>query len=1403
MKKFYSLLLTLVMVLGGLALASQAWAVDANGKYLAGQTYDGGIDGNVTQIDAGEPATEKGQITGADTVTHTINGEGTLSLRGDNYNFAGNIVFESGTLNLYDRLQFIKYLSNFTFNGAYVNASDLTAALDTLKTTPTIENKDIVLSKIVNLTYLIPTLSWGTALNTAIISFNNNNTADLATNSLTIAAGKAARFDLTGDSKLTFENFNIALATDARVITVRTDGILLLTGDDGTQYIFQNNKLAFMPPNVRETGLINNSGHLLISNIHFINNRANYGSPIYNAAGKTISFFGTSNFENNMGNYSGVIHNDSGGILNFFGPANFINNSLRIMSDRTGAIYNAGGTINFFGEALFSGNVGRYGGAMYLLTSSNSGSGAVTFFEKAVFEQNSINLDGVANGGAINLSDGTLTFKKGVIFLENKTLDSGGAIYAQPTLATYAGVINLYGNSSFVGNVANINGQAMYHGGALYLGNYMTLNVNLAEGEETLFSGNTANGVPNSIYFSTAAAGQEVYFNLTTAATNSVLTMHDPMAGAVSNGLVSISMTGPGRWDLGGDSSFSGDGLKSFSIGSGSTLYLYREGEVQNVSGNDVASGKISLLGNSTSNAFNLAIDATLGVGGGNVIATTDGTISLNLGSTLAFNLVGFDDSGVPMLRLDGTIDLPGSGKISLDLLSMPEDDGFYEYTLVQTKDNYALTATNFNQTVTYLGENLNPNRYKVTLTFVDNLIKAGLSVQDAFSSAYLVWTGQKNSTWEALTENWLDDGIAGKFTAGDIVNFDNDGAFTDIDLGPGITAAGVYVRGGKDYSFNLGSLSIDSKVGGWSNNTAASGKLVLGAFARGANDVVITNFNGTLDLTATTGNSFENGIDLYSGRLLISKSEQLGGNLDKVGFQASRPVVLVEPINDLIQALTKNSGISEALAEYVRIIALARQNGSLPALLIKSNVSVSFNGNNSNEQRLNLADGKSGAIQFDSNAILYFETNKADNGGALNIGEGSLFSLIKGSGWGSFIFTNNQATENGGAISNQGLISMDQVHFESNKAINGNGGAIYNDNGQILLINGNSLKENTAEKGGAIFSQGADSHLYLEQVEFYNNSATIQGGAIYLGTGGSASINLADNLTTVYFQNYANGLPNSIYFAGNNVFNVNLGGQSRLEILDPMSGEGKIDITQKGTGIWALGGETIFTGETTFSVNGGTLLLLRASEMSFPDGSFVQSGKINLSSESSFNLASGAVLELRGGNSITAGKINLATGSTLAFHLNTNSTSPVLTLTGTTAVTGTGKIQIDFASLSLTNAGLKYFTLVDSSNGAFTAQNVNTTATLRGEEITAYSLGGGSLDITIDGGDIKAVLDLKNPQTSEILTWLGSGISSGWNITAEDNWKNSSSNPTGFMHGDIVNFDGTGTIPTGIALNP
>ena len=80
-----------------------------------------------------------------------------------------------------------------------------------------------------------------------------------------------------------------------------------------------------------------------------------------------------------------------------------------------------------------------------------------------------------------------------------------------------------------------------------------------------------------------------------------------------------------------------------------------------------------------------------------------------------------------------------------------------------------------------------------------------------------------------------------------------------------------------------------------------------------------------------------------------------------------------------------------------------------------------------------------------------------------------------------------------GGAIYNYGVLSLNKDTFTNNTATN-DGGAIFNMGGNVNETN-DTFNNNTAtNEGGAIYNEGP---LFISQDTFNNNSAN-EGGAIY-----------------------------------------------------------------------------------------------------------------------------------------------------------------------------------------------------------------------------------------------------------------------------------------------------------------
>ncbi len=85
-----------------------------------------------------------------------------------------------------------------------------------------------------------------------------------------------------------------------------------------------------------------------------------------------------------------------------------------------------------------------------------------------------------------------------------------------------------------------------------------------------------------------------------------------------------------------------------------------------------------------------------------------------------------------------------------------------------------------------------------------------------------------------------------------------------------------------------------------------------------------------------------------------------------------------------------------------------------------------------------------------------------------------------------------NGNTNNGGAIKNLGLLSLNDVNFQNNTA--NRGGAIYNDDGTLTTSNSTFTNNTATERGGAICSDGKST---MSGNTFIDNTAT-NGGAIY-----------------------------------------------------------------------------------------------------------------------------------------------------------------------------------------------------------------------------------------------------------------------------------------------------------------
>lgn len=155
-------------------------------------------------------------------------------------------------------------------------------------------------------------------------------------------------------------------------------------------------------------------------------------------------------------------------------------------------------------------------------------------------------------------------------------------------------------------------------------------------------------------------------------------------------------------------------------------------------------------------------------------------------------------------------------------------------------------------------------------------------------------------------------------------------------------------------------------------------------------------------------------------------------------------------------------------------------------------------------------------------------------NGGGLAIGPQASATVNR------TYFISNEAATNGGAIHNQGMLTLVNSNVGSNIATS-SGGGIFNDGGDVHIIS-SYLISNQAVDGGAIMNNGGI--VTVEMSALRSNVATGWGGGLYASNG---TLTLVNNT----FSNNRANRGGGIYKTGaatliNNTFNenrANLGG--------------------------------------------------------------------------------------------------------------------------------------------------------------------------------------------------------------------------------------------------------------------
>ena len=379
-----------------------------------------------------------------------------------------------------------------------------------------------------------------------------------------------------------------------------------------------------------------------------------------------------------------------------------------------------------------------------------------------------------------------------------------------------------------------------------------------------------------------------------------------------------------------------------------------------------------------------------------------------------------------------------------------------------------------------------------------------------------------------------------------------------------------------------------------------------------------------------------------------------------------------------------------------------------------------------------NEATGTGGAIaNFDGPVNIgqnnNFSGNQAQTGGAIanfdgpvNIGQNNNFSgnqaqtggAIYNSNYkktaetnilGGTTFTNNTATEKGGAIYNSGSVNMDttagNINFTNNSSANG--ADIYLDGENSKLIVSGTNKNNKVSFGSenSLAGDGKIIHQSAGTFEIKDNKDLSNFTGTYTQTNGKTTLNNSTIFNKYDIQkgelelvNKSNATIDGIdkKFSGSALTiddstlsletNVNTDVNVNIKENGIVNLEDKSSLTMNNTDKWDgtinnnNGALTVdgYKGNGNYTQNGGQITLTNKSDLTLKDNnSSITSGSVNVGGNSTLNVSNGAKIEgntntiiasgskvnVNGGVLNSTGKTEIQTGASLNINNNGNVT--------------------------------------------------------------------------------------------------------------------------------------------------
>lgn len=794
-----------------------------------------------------------------------------------------------------------------------------------------------------------------------------------------------------------------------------------------------------------------------------------------------------------------------------------------------------------------------------------------------------------------------------------------------------------------------------------------------------------------------------------------------------------------------------------------------------------MSQGTINILGNLYVNTINGNTDAIITRGDSTIAINTSGTHTVQMNGDVNFNYDG-PTSGT---KVDADVDITLNGANSYwngnTLISWngtPSDPSKLEVSemTLTVKDGATWTPTAIEETADQKYTPLN------NLILDDGNIDVNKGVEIAIDkvtgSGFLANEGTVTLTSGALegrTENAgiinLDpdasisnvtfvkgDGVAGQNVPGKgFISVDAEGAhlYGGMDFGNAVEASVSSVAVSDNTTTITGASISKADVTRDDGATSGNNKISSGITATLADGkslaIVGSNFaDNKVTLKGIDNGGFPDGALLRvdsigtSGNLTISNTEFTGNT-----YTVQTPGALWNGTYGGIVAVGDNQGavvmdnvtISGNTVTDLKTVQGAgywQYGGSIEAtgLTVSGNTAsvekvddVTINGepySAGGAMALVKVEGSIKDSDFSNNTNKHFNIS---SGGALFVAEDSNITLEND------VFNENTATgktAQGGAIYNEGTLTVEGGSFTDNSAapadgstvtVSNVGGAIYNADDAKLSINGTRFEGNTAAIAGAVNNQYDSSHITgITNAFFVNNTASLSAGGALRNQGTIDSIsgttfegNTAGNGGALW--NGAGGTITNITdttFTGNKSTNDAVGGGAITNAGDiekinattftdnSAAGNGGAINNVKGGKASITLSDTTFTGNTADG-NGGAL---------YNGGNLTFSGNNTFSG----NTAAGQANDIYNAGSITVadgtttlgsgltqvnGKVTVSTGATLDMasgsSLSFEGDNTALTIDGGTFVADFGQLLTDYATTNTDN-GIKDSSIIGQS---------------------------------------------------------------------------------------------------------